>query len=382
VSVYVSYAREDTEVADLLRQDIERADRQVWIDRALIGGQKWWEAVLLQIRKCDLFVFALSPDSLRSETCTAELHYALALRRPLLPVLVRDTSLQLAPPEISNLQIVDYRQRMPDTASNLANAMLAAPLPPQLPNPLPPPPLRPTSHMDTYREKVLSSSMLSSQEQTALVLELRDHLQDDDGRDLAVGLLQRLRNRPDITASVVKDIDMLLANLPPVSPVELPRQPAAPGVTRVFISYRREDSIAMAGRIRDQLAARFGADNVFFDIDTIPLGVDFRQHIDKMVADCDVVLVIIGRRWLDVTDSAELRRLDQPGDFVRLEVEAALRRGIPVVPVLVDGASVPNESKLPSSLAELSYRNGLAVRYDPDFHPDMERLMRGLGLRS
>ena len=110
----------------------------------------------------------------------------------------------------------------------------------------------------------------------------------------------------------------------------------------------------------------------------IPFGVDFRQHIDRMVADCDVVLVVIGRRWVDAVDEHGQRRLDQAGDFVRLEVEAALRREIPVVPLLVDGATIPQPSQLPESLADLAYRNGTQVRHDPDFHPDIDRLLRRL----
>jgi tricorn protease-like protein len=148
---------------------------------------------------------------------------------------------------------------------------------------------------------------------------------------------------------------------------------------RVFISYRREDSVGMAGRIRDRLVGQFGPDNVFFDIDTIPLGVDFRQHIDRMVAECDVVLVVIGRRWVDAVDAQGQRRLDQRGDFVRLEVEAALRREIPVIPLLVDGATIPEPHQLPAAIAELAYRNGTQVRHDPDFHPDVDRLVRRLG---
>jgi hypothetical protein len=149
-------------------------------------------------------------------------------------------------------------------------------------------------------------------------------------------------------------------------------------VSRVFLSYRREDSIGIAGRLRDRLAGHFGADNVFFDVDTIPLGVDFRHHIDRMVAECDVVLVVIGRHWVDALDDHGQRRLDQAGDFVRLEVETALHRDIPVIPLLVDGANIPQPSQLPASLADLAYRNGTPVRHDPDFHPDVDRLLRRL----
>jgi len=143
----------------------------------------------------------------------------------------------------------------------------------------------------------------------------------------------------------------------------------------VFLSYRREDSISIAGRIRDRLANQFGADHVFFDIDAIPFGVDFRDHIDRMMTECDVVLVVIGRRWVDAVDEHGQRRLDQAGDFVRLEIEAALRREIPVVPLLVDGATIPQPNQLPESLTDLAYRNGTQVRYDPDFHTDIDRLL-------
>jgi TIR domain len=147
-----------------------------------------------------------------------------------------------------------------------------------------------------------------------------------------------------------------------------------------MISYRRKDSVAYAGRIHDRLTTEFGSDNVYFDIDSIPLGVDFRQVIDQMVARCDVVLVVMGPQWLTIRDKGK-RRLDMEGDYVRLEVQAALRRGIPVIPVLVAGAKMPNENQLPDVLAELAYRNATEVRHDPDFHSDVDRLISGLRSR-
>ena len=119
----------------------------------------------------------------------------------------------------------------------------------------------------------------------------------------------------------------------------------------MFVSYRREDSIGIAGAYAIGSPVSSVPTTCIYDIDTIPLGVDFRKHIDRMVADCDVVLVVIGRRWVDAVDEHGQRRLDQPGDFVRLEVEAALRRDIRVVPLLVDGATIPQPHQLPESLA-------------------------------
>jgi TIR domain len=144
----------------------------------------------------------------------------------------------------------------------------------------------------------------------------------------------------------------------------------------IFISYRREDSSDVTGRIYDRLTAHFGKDTVFKDVDSIPLGVDFRKHLGDSVGRCDVLLTIIGKQWL-VADESQ-RRLDDVRDFVRIEIEAALQRDIPVIPVLVQGASVPKPADLPETLQSLVYRNGIACRPDPDFHSDMDRLIRGI----
>ena len=155
------------------------------------------------------------------------------------------------------------------------------------------------------------------------------------------------------------------------------------GTLRLFISYRREDSIWIAGRLRADLVDHFRRDNVFFDVDAaIPLGVSFRSHIEQKVAECDVVLVVIGRQWIDAVDKVGNRRLDKPNDFVRLEVEAALARRIPVVPVLVDGAVMPESDQLPPSMQTLVELQGIAIRPDPDFDADLQRLVNGLAMHS
>ena len=147
----------------------------------------------------------------------------------------------------------------------------------------------------------------------------------------------------------------------------------------VFLSYRREDSADVAGRIYDRLAVAFGQDQVFKDVDSIPLGVDFREHLQQVVGRCDVVLAVIGDQWLATARAGEASsRLEDPKDFVRIELESALQRGIPVIPVLVRGAAVPHEAELPSTLGTLAYRSGISVRADPDFHRDMDRLIDGV----
>jgi TIR domain len=146
--------------------------------------------------------------------------------------------------------------------------------------------------------------------------------------------------------------------------------------TAIFISYRRDDSSDVTGRIYDRLIQHFGKHSVFKDVDSIPLGVDFRKHLGDSLGRCDVLLTIIGKQWL-IGDMGQ-RRLDDVRDFVRLEIEAALQRDIPVIPVLVRAASVPRQEDLPETLRSLVYQNGIPVRPDPDFHQDMDRLIRGI----
>ena len=149
-------------------------------------------------------------------------------------------------------------------------------------------------------------------------------------------------------------------------------------MSKIFISYRREDSADVTGRIGDRLRDHFGGENIFTDVDDIPLGVDFRAHLDEAVSQCDVLLAVIGRDWLTVKNSDDKLRLDDPADFVRVEIESALQRDIPVIPLLVRGAKMPRQNQLPESIQGLAYRNAQPVRADPDFSHDVGRLIRSL----
>ncbi len=151
-------------------------------------------------------------------------------------------------------------------------------------------------------------------------------------------------------------------------------------MSAIFISYRRDDAPDAAGRIYDRLRSRFGEKSVFFDIDAIPYGVDYRHHIDTVVASCDVLLVIIGNHWQQTGEDGR-RRLDDPGDFVRIEVESALERGIPVIPVLVERASVPLKSDLPDVLKDFAFRNAAEVRTGSSFQGQIDRLIDDIAER-
>lgn len=125
----------------------------------------------------------------------------------------------------------------------------------------------------------------------------------------------------------------------------------------IFISYRRQETSHLAGRLHDRLADRFGVGQVFIDVDSIEPGVDFAEEISQAVAACRVLLVIIGPAWLSATDERGGRRLDNPDDIVRLEVEAALARGVRLIPILVEGTVMPGQRDLPESLVGLARRN-------------------------
>jgi hypothetical protein len=141
----------------------------------------------------------------------------------------------------------------------------------------------------------------------------------------------------------------------------------------VFISYRRQESSGMAGRLYDRLAARFGDDQVFMDVDTIGLGVDFAAVITHAVSTCQVLLAVIGPQWLTATDQDGRRRLEDAEDIVRLEIAAALERDIRVIPILVEGAVLPRRQELPDNLATLARRNALILRHE-SFPSDADRL--------
>jgi uncharacterized protein YecT (DUF1311 family) len=143
----------------------------------------------------------------------------------------------------------------------------------------------------------------------------------------------------------------------------------------IFINYRREESGHVAGRLHDSLAPTFGGDKLFMDVDNIPVGRDFEDYLNSQVAVCDAMLAVIGPNWLTAKDETGQRRLDNPEDFVVIEIAAALARNIPVVPVLVDGARMPKASELPESLKPLARRQAIQVRHT-NFRSDAEALTK------
>jgi hypothetical protein len=149
---------------------------------------------------------------------------------------------------------------------------------------------------------------------------------------------------------------------------------------QMFLSYRRDDATGVAGRIFDRLVAEYGKESVFMDVDTIPPGTDFRGHLFNVLQQCDLMLAIIGPRWRGRARGKH-GRIDEADDYVRLEIETALRRDVRIIPVLVDDTPMPAPAKLPRAIVELASRQAVAVRSGASFHADVDRLIGAIGRR-
>jgi transcriptional regulator with XRE-family HTH domain len=145
----------------------------------------------------------------------------------------------------------------------------------------------------------------------------------------------------------------------------------------IFLSYRRRDAAGMACRLYDKLVAEFGSKQVFMDVNSIDLGVDFGEVLERALGQCKAAVVIIGERWLEAEDEDGTRRLNDPEDVVRAEIVSVLNRDILVIPILVEGAAMPRAIDLPEPLKPLARRNGRAISHD-QFNRDCPKLIATL----
>jgi hypothetical protein len=146
--------------------------------------------------------------------------------------------------------------------------------------------------------------------------------------------------------------------------------------TKIVISYRRKDSQSTTRAIFERLERDFGAASVFMDVN-VPIGTDFRKHINLVLKECDVLIAIVGRKWLGRKKAGELR-IKEEEDWVKIEIETALRRQIAIIPVLVDGASMPSKAQLPPSIQDFTYHNAAHVDTGRDFSGHMRTLIDGV----
>jgi hypothetical protein len=217
MKVFISYSSRDGVAVRSLANDLEQARQQVWLDHDLGGGEAWWAEILAQIRGCDVLVFALSDNSLRSKPCRAELDYAQALGAPILPVQIGHVSTYRTD-LIFTRQLVDYRDSTRNSGIALITALheRAAGRPP-LPDPPPEPPPIPFEYLLRLGEAIRGSAQLSPPAQASILFELRAALEDEEDPTVASDvreLLGALRARRDVTYQIAREIDEIFSDGP------------------------------------------------------------------------------------------------------------------------------------------------------------------------
>jgi hypothetical protein len=218
MQVFLSYSRKNQAEAEILAADVQKLGYSVWLDQALTGGQAWWDQILSKVRKCDVFIFVLSPESLDSMACKREWRYASQLNKRILPVLVTEVSQNLIPTELSKIQFVDYRQSQDKRVVFALNtAIQNLPPPRPLPDPLPEEPEVPISYLSNIKDEIESSLSPVFAEQIALVYKLKDHLIIEDEYEDTRQLLLKLKGHENLLAKVADEIDEILLNAPPRS---------------------------------------------------------------------------------------------------------------------------------------------------------------------
>lgn len=208
-TVFLSYSRSELPQVRTLTQHLRTGGYDFWFDQELTGGQQWWNEVVRRIFECDVFLAVISEHSLRSNACTLELQYAVALGKPLLPVMVEQVSPRFLSPELGRVQVVDYRTPTVDAALRLMAALRTLPPAPPPPYPYPQPPPAPESYLNTFREWVETQRVLERAEQVQLLADIKHRLGGDDAPDL-FRLLRTFRARPDLIVAIRDEIDELL----------------------------------------------------------------------------------------------------------------------------------------------------------------------------
>jgi hypothetical protein len=226
--VFVSYSRNNLEVITQLVEDLQAVGVNTWHDQTLTGGQRWWDNILANIRDCDVFIFALSPESWESEACRSELAYVVALGKPILPVLVSDgINLNLLSAPLNEIQVTDYHLRDKRAAFALIKALNAAASAPPLPDPLPTTPPVPVSYLGTLKERIDCNGTLGAQEQNLLFLELEEAIEEGRSPVELRELLLSLKRRDDLLAKVAIKVDAALKELEEKTALQV-RKKAAP----------------------------------------------------------------------------------------------------------------------------------------------------------
>jgi hypothetical protein len=315
--VFLSYAHPDKTRAEQLAHALMQAGKSVWWEGRLEAGASFQDAIQGELERAKCVIVLWSRDSVRSDWLRNEVTTAHE-RGVLVPVLTQgDAKLPL---DFGHVQALDLSRWTGD---------------------------------------------LESPEFLALL--------ENVNRIVRASLLPGARPIPFAPSNTFPGSQNIVDSAEPtnVSRSEAERRRS------IFLCYRRDDTPGEAGRLYDRLIDAFGHDRVFMDIDSVPLGIDFVQHVTEQIAGCRAVIVMIGKRWLTIKDKRRRRRLDNPDDLVRAEVAAALKQKVPVIPVLVQETKMPVAEELPDDIRLLARRNGIALRHD-QWRQGVERLLKEL----
>ncbi|CAG0962988.1 MAG: toll/interleukin-1 receptor domain-containing protein [Anaerolinea sp.] len=217
MKIFISYRSKDRPTVELLAADLGGFGHTIWFDKNLTGGREWWEDILSQIRACDLFVFALSPESLQSDPCRVEREYGIAVHKRILPIAIAPVEFDLIPPELKTVQIIRYsqdKQFLFDVTKALGGLPPAQPLP----DPLPPAPLPPIDPTVMQIQERLAAPTLPRPDQLVILHDLKLMLKNPEKMSSARALLTRLRAHPELFASIAEEIDAVLKDLPTPEP--------------------------------------------------------------------------------------------------------------------------------------------------------------------
>lgn len=277
MKVFVSYSRHNLDVVTQLTADLRDVGVNIWYDQKLSGGQKWWDQILAGLRDCDIFIFALSPQSLESEACKNELDYVAQLNKFILPVQVADgVNLGFLPSPLNEFQVTDYRKLDKQQAFAVLRAINTAPAPAPLPAPLPEPPPVPVSYLSTLKQQIDSDEPMTYKTQLWLISELEEELKKDPA---ARDLLLRLKARDETLAKIAIKIDSALEDYDHNTPAP-PRRTNRP----------REATIAAfaAGKSGDKDAPPFAEPRICPQCSSrVAAGMDFCAACSSQVSPPD-----------------------------------------------------------------------------------------------
>jgi hypothetical protein len=382
--IFISHSRTDAAFADKLVAGLKPAGFEPFVDRHDIAAGEDWEARLGRvIAESDTVVFVVSPEAVKSERCMWELTRTVELSKRLVPVVFKQVPERDIPEQLWRLNFLffDTEAEFLKPLSRLVEGLRV--------------------DLDWICEHTRLGELATGWDRRGRPESLL--LRGEDLEATRPWIAARKDGAPEISdtqrafisaseeAEITRRSKELEQRKAADEVARLEKEVAAlragrgqpirtSAAAKVFISYRREDSKWPARQLYNSFLRHLPRGHVFIDIDSIPPGADFVAILEHQVEECEIVLALIGPGWIGNTDpKTGRRRLDNPKDFVRIEICAALSRGIPVVPVLLDGTPMPEVDQLPEDMRMLARKQAEIVAYHT-FETDVNRLIRRLGL--